>query len=96
MIIHTDEPTEDLDMTLLDLYREQEELSNNLEAARILAKQFEISLEEPFKKVNFDHRTRWSAVSQSTVDLNIEEDENVILFQDNESITGEYFLKRIK
>lgn len=95
-IIHTDEPTEDLNMTLLDLYREQEELSNNLEAARILAKQFEISLEEPFKKVNFDHRTRWSAVSQSTVDLNIEEDENVILFQDNESITGRVFLKENK
>ena len=92
-IVHVDEKLEDLNMSLLDLYCEQEELQDNLDAARILANKFEISLEDPFEKVDFDHRTRWSQVSQSVVYKDIEEDENVITFLDNQSITGRIFLR---
>ena len=92
-IVHVDEKLEDLNMSLLDLYCEQEELQDNLDAARILANKFKISLEDPFEKVDFDHRTRWSQVSQSVVYKDIEEDENVITFLDNQSITGRIFLQ---
>ena len=53
-IVHVDEKLEDLNMSLLDLYCEQEELQDNLDAARILANKFKISLEDPFEKVDFD------------------------------------------
>ena len=91
-IVHVGDSTKDFGITLLDLYCEQECLNDPLEAAQILADKFNIS-RDPFEMIQFDHRTRWSEVSQSPAEVDGNTDENIISFTDDESVKGRIYLE---
>ncbi len=91
-IVHVGDTTDDIGITLLDLYCKQEGLHDRLEAAQILAAKFDIS-KDPFEIIQFDHRTRWAEVSQSMTEVDDNKSENIISFTDDGTVRGRVFLK---